>query len=983
MSAFSSATLRNPVAKLLYLLGKFSVKRAWLVLVAWVLILGGSAAAAFTLGGSFSSNFSLTGTPAQQVIDNLKQNFPEASRGGAQIVFHKTDGTPFTEAEKAAIAADLERAAAVSGVEDVVNPFATQTEKDDGAQQLADAQAKVDAAPKEFADGQAKIDDGRAQLNAGLAQIASGEAQAASGRQQLNAAQAELTEGRSQVDAALAQLALAPVTPETTAQIAALQAKQQELIAAQATLDQQRAQLNASLQQLASAKATAEASRGELVSAQATLDQAKANLPGQIEKLGWGQALLSAAENYRTVSADGQTAIAMVLFEKPLGEVSPAEKDAVVEAIPQGGIDNVQVEYSKDLVQNIEGLLGPGEAIGLIIAVIVLVIMLGSIIAAGLPLITALIGVAVSGLVTVALAGFIEMNSTTPVLGVMLGLAVGIDYSLFILNRHRKQLKDGMDVRTSIALANGTSGSAVFFAGLTVIIALLALNLTGVDFLGLMGTIAAVSIVIAVLAAVTFTPAIASLLGMRVLSRRERRRLAASPETETLAHDHVSLAADAAPDAEAPENVPTPKHDREVWAAKRPVWASLVAIAVLAVVAIPLGSMRLGLPDGSSEPVDSTQYRAYTLTEEGFGEGANGLITTVVTLPDAPEGDDLTEVQASLATELMSVENVDAVVVGAVSDNGRSILFAVQPSEGPASQSTEQVVRDLRALEPTLASEYDAEIGVTGVAAVNIDISKKLADALPLYLAAVIGLSLLLLILVFRSLLLPIVASVGFLLTVLASLGAVVAVYQLGFMGALFDVHDPGPILSFLPTLLIGILFGLAMDYQLFIATGIREAYVHGDTARRAITHGVKAGRSVVIAAAIIMVSVFGSFAFGHLTVTRPLGFGLAVGILFDAFLVRLLFVPAMLRLFGDKAWWMPRWLDKIMPDMDVEGAKLERGHAGSAAAQSSALELKPSIAKPEPVRVSPASVTTGSQHVVRPKVKTIDPNHHTPTPTE
>ena len=346
---------------------------------------------------------------------------------------------------------------------------------------------------------------------------------------------------------------------------------------------------------------------------------------------------------------------------------------------------------------------------------------------------------------------------------------------------------------------------------------------------------------------------------------------------------------------------------------------------MLIVVALPLGSMRLGLPDGSSEAVESTQYKAYQLTADGFGAGANGLITTVVTLPEKTSGDELTRVESEIATEMMQVDNVTAVVAGATSDNGKSILFAVKPADGPASVSTEQVVRDLRDLAPKLKQEYDATIGVTGVAAVNIDISKKLSDALPLYLGVVLSLSVLLLILVFRSLLVPLVATAGFLLSVLAAFGAVVAVYQWGWLGAVFGVHDPGPILSFMPTLLIGILFGLAMDYQLFIATGIREAYVHGDSPRSAITHGVKAGRPVVIAAAIIMISVFGSFAFGHLTSVRPLGFGLAIGILFDAFLVRLLLVPALMRLFGKGAWWIPRWLDRIMPDMDVEGAKLER----------------------------------------------------------
>ncbi len=956
------------MAKLLYLLGQFSAKRAWIVLVTWVLVLGGAATAALTLGGGFSANLTLSGTPAQQVIDDLKKNFPDASRGSAQVVFTTTDGKPFTDAQRDEIAERLNEATQLAGVSGVVNPFETQAEKDASAQEITDGNEKVASAPEEFASAQQKIDDGWAEYNSGIAQINANQAQVNSGFAQIREGQATITENRAQIDAAIAQLEAAGAPAE---QIDPLRVQQQQLIAAQADLDVKRAELTAAQQQLTAARAQAESGRIELLNGQSELDAAKAELPAQIEKLSWGNVLLTVSESYRTVSADGSTAIATILFDKPLAEVSPTVTASVTDVLGTAGPDatgpaaiaGIDIEYSKELVESLDGLLGPGEIIGLVIAAIVLVVMLGSLIAAGLPLITALIGVAMSVFATLALASVIEMNSTTPTLGVMLGLAVGIDYSLFILNRHRKQLKQGMPVRQSIALANGTSGSAVFFAGLTVMIALLALNLTGVGFLGVMGTVAAGAIFIAVLAAVTFTPAVASLVGMRALSKRERKKLAAA---------QAPLAAQApstvTPDAEAAGlsaqegSAAAPPAEKEVWAAKRPVWASIIAVIVLAVVALPLGSLRLGLPDGSSEPIDSTQYRAYSITADKFGAGSNGLITAVVTLPEAVSGDDLLRTQSEIAAELDTITNVEAVLPAAVSEDETRLIFAVQPSDGPASESTEQVVRDLRALEPELATNFDAGLGVTGIAAVNIDISKKLSDALPLYLGVVLGLSMLLLILVFRSILLPLVASVGFLLTVLASLGAVVAVYQLGWFGEVFGVYVPGPILSFLPTLLIGILFGLAMDYQLFIATGIREAYVHGYSPRAAITHGVRAGRAVVIAAAIIMISVFGSFAFGHLAVIKPIGFGLAIGILFDAFLVRLLLVPALLRLFGKAAWWIPKWLDKIMPDMDIEGAKLER----------------------ENDRLTSAtSAQTGTQHVVRSTVKPLIAKKSSTTLTE
>ena len=504
------------------------------------------------------------------------------------------------------------------------------------------------------------------------------------------------------------------------------------------------------------------------------------------------------------------------------------------------------------------------------------------------------------------------MDSTTPVLGVMLGLAVGIDYSLFILNRHRRQLKAGIKLRESIALANGTSGNAVLFAGLTVVIALVALNLTGIGFLGLMGTMGAVAIAFSVAIALTFTPAVVSLVGMKVLSRRERKAL------ENLAETTQDLA-----------NVEeaSRKASKSVWVTKRP-WVALgFAVIVLATLAIPAASIRLGLPDGGSESVDSTAYKSYTLISNAFGAGENGQIAAVVTVPAKLDVSKSLDVQAGVATTFMKLHNITAAVPAAVSKDGRTYLFQLVPSGGPASVETENLVRDLRALAPSILKQYKGELGVTGITASNIDVSQKLNAALPLYLGTVILLSLLLLILVFRSIAVPLIASVGFLLTVFATLGAVVAVHQWGWFGSLFDIHNPGPILSFLPTMLIGILFGLAMDYQLFLVSGMREAYAHGKPARESIVRGLRLGRSVVIAAAIIMITVFGGFAFSHLSAMRPIGFGLAVGVLIDAFLVRMVLVPAFMTLLGEKAWWLPKWLDRILPDVDVEGAKLERTH--------------------------------------------------------
>ncbi|MEY4423072.1 MAG: hypothetical protein RLZZ258_175, partial [Actinomycetota bacterium] len=357
-------------------------------------------------------------------------------------------------------------------------------------------------------------------------------------------------------------------------------------------------------------------------------------------------------------------------------------------------------------------------------------------------------------------------------------------------------------------------------------------------------------------------------------------------------------------------------------------WVTVLAtIALLGIIAIPTASLRLGLPDGSSEPLDSAGYKSYMLTKNAFGEGVNGSLIVVVQRETTIAESEELNFQAAAATEIMKVENVVAAVPSGFSDDRTMALFQVIPAEGPNAVSTPEVVYDVRDLNAKFESELNSTIEVTGIAAVNIDVSQKLGEALPLYLGTVLGLSLLLMILVFRSIAVPVIATVGFLLTVFATLGATVAVFQWGWLSALFDIHDPAPILSFLPTILIGILFGLAMDYQLFLASGMREAFVHGKSAKDAINHGIHLSRAVVVAAAIIMVAVFGGFIFSHTTMIRPMGFGLAAGVLVDAFVVRLMLVPAVLTLLGDKAWWLPKWLDRLLPDVDVEGAKLERSH--------------------------------------------------------
>uniref|UniRef100_UPI00289B887F MMPL family transporter n=1 Tax=Arthrobacter sp. TaxID=1667 RepID=UPI00289B887F len=623
----------------------------------------------------------------------------------------------------------------------------------------------------------------------------------------------------------------------------------------------------------------------------------------QAPQLEQGAALLNMAKEIRMVSEDDSTAILTVVFEDTQMEIPQETKDALVAVFNDAPIDGVRVDFSSDITQGIPSIIGVGEIVGLVVAAAVLLVMLGTLIGAGLPLVTALIGVGIGALGALAFSGVVEMISVTPVLGVMLGLAVGLDYALFIVNRHRRQLKSGIELEESIGLANGTSGNAVVFAGATVLIALLALNITGIPFLGLMGTVGAGCIAIAVLIAVTLTPALLKLTGMRILSKKERAAIS-------------SLA-----DAGKPAAAPAPAKPMSTVSA---LVTAVASIALLLFIAVPALDLRTGLPDGSSEPHDSTQYQAYSTLSEKFGEGQNGTLLVVAELPNEPTDAEATEAQAEIAQILFDQDGVSAVAPIGSSEDGSTVAFQVVPTEGPTSESTENLVHNLRDMSP-LDGTY--EIGVAGSASGNIDISDKLSDALPIYLGVVVGLSLLILILVFRSIYVPIIATLGFVLSYFAALGGVVAVYQWGWLSGVFNVETPGPILNFLPTILVGVLFGLAMDYMLFIGSGMREAYAHGAPSRVAVVQGVRAGRSVVTAAAIIMVSVFGGFVFSDSAMIRPIGFALAFGVLLDAFVVRMLLIPALMHLAGDKAWWLPKWLDKILPDVDVEGASLERRH--------------------------------------------------------
>ncbi|GAA4117768.1 MMPL family transporter [Enteractinococcus coprophilus] len=822
------------------------------MIFSWLVMLAIAAAAFLTFGGTLVSTIDIPGTPTAQTTDRLQEEFPDAARGTGNVVFQTVDGSELSTDQREAITTVLEDAGEVDGVAEVIDPFATEAE---------------------LAEQQQQLTEGRQELKVAGQQLASAPAQLEAAQEELDAAAAELEAAQEQLDAGKHQ-ALGAGLPEA--------AVEQQFATQQAQLDAAVEELEAGREQLAEERTNYEEGRAEYEEGQ--------------ELVELGDRLLTTTNDYSVVSADGSAAIGTVQFVDQDMDVSTEIREAVVTTFTDAQIDGVDILPSQELSMAVPQVLGWAEVVGLVIAGIVLVVMLGTFITAGLPLLNALVGVGVGALAAMAFSSVVEMSSVTPVLGVMLGLAVGIDYALFIVHRHRTQLKTGMEIRHSIAMANGTSGNAVVFAGSTVVIALLALNLTGIPFLGLMGTVGGFVVVIAVLVAITLTPAMLSLLGHRALSKRERRQLNERADrtgvTKTL----------------------------QPMSTARAVFTAIGTIAVLALIAIPVFSMRLGIPDGSAEAPDTSEYQAYAAQAEHFGAGRNAPIIAVADIPADLDQTDLLTTTVEQAEQIAALDEVEHVVPVGENEAGDILMYQIIPVHDANHEATVNLVYQLRDLDP--AGEV-TNLALAGHATGVIDISDALAEVLPLYLGVVVGLSLLIMVLVFRSLVVPLIASGGFVLSVGAAMGAVVAIYQWGWLGDIFMVHNPAPVLSFLPTIMIGVLFGLAMDYQLFISSGMREAYAHGTEARLAVQKGFVQGRAVVAAAAIIMVSVFGGFVYADDSYIRPIGFGLAIGVLFDAFLVRMLMVPALMHLLGPAAWYLPKWLDRILPDVDVEGAKL------------------------------------------------------------
>ncbi|MGP4002931.1 MMPL family transporter [Streptomyces sp. 8N706] len=642
-----------------------------------------------------------------------------------------------------------------------------------------------------------------------------------------------------------------------------------------------------------------------------------------------------------TVSKDGTTALAQVNYPVDRSALDEDTLDALERTVAPAEEAGLTVAVGGQAYGNGVVSVSALELLGVVVALAVLALTLGSLLAAGMPLLSAFVGVAVGLCGLLALSSAVSVSSTALTLALMLGLAVGIDYALFILSRHRGQLARGMDPRESAAVANGTAGSAVVFAGATVVIALAGLSVVRIPFLTVMGLSAAGAVAIAVLVATTLLPAVLGLAGGRLApgpgsraARRAERERAAEAEELYGKPAAGDGAADSGVPAAGAEGAATVADGRPADAAaatggerwtrlviRRPLVTVMAVAAALLTVAVPAMDLRLALPDNGGAAEDTSQRRAYDTITDAFGAGFNGPLLVLVETGTPGAGGERTA--GGIAGQLRDLPGVSAMGKPQYDPESGDAVVQIVPGGGPQDEATEELVQRIRDRVPGMERESGAEISVTGTTAVGIDVSDRLSESLVPFAAVVVGLCLVLLLLVFRSVAVPVKATLGFLLSVAASFGAVVAVFQWGWLADLLGVARTGPVVSFLPVVLIGVLFGLAMDYEVFLVSSMREEWIRTGQARKAVVLGARRASRVVTAAALIMFFVFASFVTTEDTFVKPIAFALAFGVLVDAFLVRMTFVPAVLALVGRGAWWLPRFLDRLLPDLDIEGERL------------------------------------------------------------
>ncbi len=605
----------------------------------------------------------------------------------------------------------------------------------------------------------------------------------------------------------------------------------------------------------------------------------------------------------KTISPSGQAAIATVQYKQAPADVSDSTLDAVTNAVKAAQNSGVQVEYSGSVYPGwLIAISEVPEIIGMIIAFVILLVTFGAFVAAGLPILNAIIGIVVTLMGVTALASVVTIASAATTVALMLGLSCGIDYALFILFRHRNNLMTDMSVEDSVPLAVGTAGSSVVFAGITVIVALCGLAVAGIPFLTVMGLAAAAAVLVALLISLTLLPALLGFAGWKVAKFLQSPLRPGRPEA--VARQAV----------ERPDRTAGAMWARFVVRWRIPVL--IVGVALLAVIASPALDMNLGLPSGSSKPTSDTQRRAYDIIADNFGPGYNGPLLVVVDNVSNPA--DLTPITQALT----KLPDVASVLPG--TGTGKLQTIQVVPESGPNDPKTADLVHSIRDNRSTIEGSTGTRILVGGSTASNIDVSGKLSSALPIFLLVVVGLAFILLTFAFRTIWVPIKSIIGFLLSVGAAFGAEVTMFQWGWGEHIFGIA-PSEIISFLPIIMLGIIFGLSSDYEVFVVSRIKEDYTKNGDARSAVERGTGYSARVVTAAALIMFSIFVAFMINKDPTIKAIGFGFAVGVLLDAFVVRLTLVPAVMAIADRQFWYHPQWFSKYVPNPDIEGERLEQ----------------------------------------------------------
>ena len=620
----------------------------------------------------------------------------------------------------------------------------------------------------------------------------------------------------------------------------------------------------------------------------AAVEQARSQLAGGEDVAGVTDPF--AAES-AAVSADGQTAYLDVTYA--LDKLTATQLDDAMAVTDDAGADGVQVELTGSLA-----LLAQedpsSELIGVGVAIIVLLVAFGSVVAMGLPIATALMGIFVGVAGVGVLSAVMDVPEFSLILCAMIGLGVGIDYALFIVTRHRQLLQAGLSVEDAAGTANATAGQAVLFAGTTVVIAILGLFLAGLPAISAMGAAVALVVTVSMVAAVTLLPGLLGLAGTKIDKLSIHRK------------SHVAKPAEATVSGRWAHHV-----------GSHPVRYALIGLGTLCALAIPALSMRIGVPDDGNAPVDTTQRIAFDQLADGFGPGFNGPIQVVVEVPAPADQAAVDRIHDALQAD----PGVAAVTAPVFNAAGDTAVLTANPTTAPQDARTDELVHHLRSdVLPAAVDGADARVSLTGRAMVT-DLTDRITNRLPIFIAAVVAMSFLLLMLVFRSVLVPLKAAIMNLLSIAAAYGVLVAVFQWGWGAELIGLHSTMPINPFLPLIMFAILFGLSMDYEVFLLSRVREEYVATGDNHEAVVRGLSSTARVITSAALIMISVFGAFVLSDDPNGKLFGVGLAVAVLLDATLVRMVLVPATMSLVGRANWWLPTWLDRILPHLDLEGA--------------------------------------------------------------